>query len=187
MNKSKKFSIALLIGATSISLLMAYGSQLGNTSTLCRTTALGSVMPWDSACFYNTIFEKGSSPEDVYYEKYRLDHFSERGGLSPAVLWYRSNFHRIYKDVFDVDEESIEKYHWDYQSSQPHEVKELVVYMDHVSKQFGPEAGQSALDKYCDKYLAHTRYKKVSYANIFNVLESKSVEHDNQHCASYLE
>ncbi|MFT7528452.1 MAG: hypothetical protein ACI9LY_003614 [Arenicella sp.] len=186
MNRAKKLSALLFAGVIGITLLMGYGAKLGSSAKLCKSTVLGSIMPWDSACFYSAIFQKQNPAEDVYYEKYRLDIFSEKGGLAPGVLWYRSNFNRAYKDVFDVDLETIDTYHWEYQDSQPYEIKELMVYINFLFSEDTPYLGQAALNKYCDKYLSKTRFKKIGFSAIQDGLKVAPFEVSTTHCSTYI-
>lgn len=143
-------------------------------------------MPWDSACFYSALFNKKNTLEDLLYEKYKLDKFTEKGGLAPGVLWYRANFHRRYHDVFDVPSQILDQYHWAYQRAQPHEIKELFRHMQFMRDTQDKDHAQSLLDKYCSLYLDDTPNNFLGFAGIREGYQHSNLDYDLGHCAAFI-
>ena len=184
MTRLKKLSIVFACTAALYALVIHFGGQFANRAVVCQNVFFKSLQPWDSACFYSAIYQSKNHISDLHYEKYHLDLFTEKGGHSPAIKWYRSVFFRQFKDVYKISEEQVEEYHWAYMRSQPEIIQAHIEYLNYLKDQSLGKSTQPALDDYC------TRFIKPGGRNAtpIYILESRVIEAnlelDMQYCKS---
>ena len=183
MTKLKLLSSAFAILATVYSLTLHYGNGFGNRVPVCQNIFFQAIQPWDSGCFYSAIFKKENTLADLHFEKYKLDAFMRRGGLSPNVLWYRSMFYRQFQHIFDYTVDDIDQAHWKYMSSIPYKLNSQVAYLQYLMEKRSPEASQQALDLYCKTYVK-IGSTKDALATLAWLLKQKKLDLKMEFCNS---
>jgi len=176
MNRLKLLSSLFALSALVYTLTLRLGGDFAHRVIICENALFRSLQPWDSACFYSSIFKKENTLSSLHYEKYKLDSFTEKGGLSPGIIWYRSVFFRVHKDVFNYTDVQINNAHWDYVKARPHKIRPHVDYLNYLSKNQKHQKAQEFLDLYCYNYMARTPTGKdviVSLYSLFNEKELK--------------
>ena len=170
--------IALLYTAT-----LRLGSNFVGQSGVCDYGLFRAIQPWDSACFYGAIFKKDNTVGDLHYEKYRLDMFDAKGGLSPYIKWYKSNFYRLYQHIFEFSNEEIDAAHWDYIRAQPQKLEGQIKYVEYLYKDRSKTSAQKALNQYCDSYAKGNNRKEALVSLAWHVKEN-ALDLDIRHCYS---
>lgn len=153
MTKLKKLSTIFALLAVLYSLGTHLGGQFENRSIICQNIIFKAIQPWDSACFYSAAFKTEVTLGDLHYEKHHLDLFTEKGGYSPMIKWYRSVFYQIFKDKFEITENQIERSHWELMRAQPYNLKAQSNYHSYLDHQETGSTAQSALDKFCTQFI----------------------------------
>jgi len=182
MTKLKILSSLFALLALLYSVALHLGGNFANRSTVCQNTIFRALQPWDSACFYSTIFSKENLLQEVYYEKYRLDVFTTKGGLSPNVKWYKSRFYRQFKEHIDISDSQIDEAHWAYMAAQPHKLEEHVGYLKYLSDSRSLPQTQIALDTYCKKYVKKGASLKEAANSLKWLLEKENLNLNFEFC-----
>lgn len=186
MTKLKTLSIWFIILTVLFSAGIVPAGQLRDTSSLCQSKILQALLPWDSACFYTAIYKTENKLEDVHYEKYRLDEFTKRGGLSPAILWYRSVFSRTFQNIFELSNSTVEEHHWDYQSTRPSQTQDMVAYLKYLIDAGRNEHAQANLNKYCDKFISISSYGFIGFNSLQNDMIEQNVKLNLSECEALI-
>ena len=184
MTKLKKLSTLFASLAVLYSLGTHLGGQFEKRSIICQNDFFKAIQPWDSACFYSAIFESDITLGDLHYEKHHLDLFTEKGGYSPIIKWYRSLFYQKFGYNFEITEDQIEFDHWELMRSQPYNLQAHAMYLNYLDQQKTANTAQSALDKFCTQFIKVGSSDKRPIDNLEWLTNDSKLNLDFTYCRS---
>lgn len=183
MTKLKLLSSLFCFFALSYTVTLNLGSSFGTRGNLCTNIFFKSIQPWDSTCFYSAVFNTKNALTDVHYEKYKLEKFKTKNGLSPHVAWYRSLFLRTYKNVFEYTDRELDRAHWQLMAVAPNKLEYHTAYLTYLVKQQRP--AQPSLDQYCKMYFKNTVHLTRIAMQLTHLLKEEKLELDDSACLNY--
>lgn len=183
MSKLKVLSSLFCLIALAYTVTLNVGSNFGTRGKLCENTFFKSIQPWDSTCFYSAAFRTKNQLADLHYEKYRLENFKAKKGVSPHVGWYRSLFLRTYQDVFNYTDDEVDQAHWELMAAAPHKLEYHIDYLGYLTKKQRP--AQSALDRYCKMYFKNSEKLLDIAAYLHFLIQEEGIDVDESTCVMY--
>lgn len=115
------------------------------------------MLPLGSGCHYNSNFESSPLPQDLVYERLKLDAFRKSGNFDQHIFWYRKRFDTRFQDVFNYSIEDINQVHWEYIQLNPSDLNEQLKHIDYLMEKNHQKLAQNNIDEYCERFVPKYR------------------------------
>ncbi|GAA6139388.1 hypothetical protein NBRC116583_31350 [Arenicella sp. 4NH20-0111] len=149
---------------------------VGKDASFCNLPLIQAFIPWDSGCYYKALYNTEVTYEQLLYEQARLEIFTEKGGYSPFVRWYRYRVNRQYIEYYKTSFSELDELYWGYLETDPGDLNRYMDHLGYLIHKKHREIAQSSVDKYCTRYASSRTDGFTLFSAITQELRKANIE-----------
>lgn len=149
---------------------------VGKDTSFCNLPLIQAFIPWDSGCYYKALYNTEVTYEQLLYEQARLEIFTEKGGYSPFVRWYRYRVNRHYREYYKTSFSELDQLYWGYLETDPGDLTRYVEHLSFLTYSDHKGIAQSSINQYCSRYASSRTDGFTLFSAITQELRKANIE-----------